>query len=167
MVTRTFSEWLRSFFGFARPSPAAAEDLSVASVREIPKAPSPTAWTDDDRLPASALQRVKKIDVLLTDLEQEAETRCLFEERLEIGRLKTTHLPRLLQSYVDIPPDHRAEVFRETGHSASFLLNERLDKILGRLQELSRQLARGNLDAFAENIRFVDSQYSPSSSPFD
>ena len=65
----------------------------------------------------------------------------------------------MLRSYADIPPEHRAEIFRETGRSASFLLNERLDKIVDRLEEMSRQLARGNLDAFSENIRFVDTKY--------
>jgi hypothetical protein len=30
---------------------------------------------------------------------------------------------------------------------------------------MSRQLARGNLDAFSENIRFIDMRYDPS--PFD
>jgi hypothetical protein len=57
-------------------------------------------------------------------------------------------------------------VFRETGRSASFLLNERLDKILARLREMSRQLARGNVDDFTQNIRFVDMNYGQTS-PFD
>ena len=99
---------------------------------------------------------------MLGELDQRARERSLFDEKLELERLRSKHLPALLRSYADIPPEHRAEIFRETGRSASFLLNERLDKIHGRLEEMSRQLARGNLDAFAENIRFVDTKYGAS-----
>ena len=119
----------------------------------------------DGRLPPSSLDRILAIRAMSTDLEQRARDVGLIEEMIELQRLKSSHLPLLVQSYVAIPPEHRAEVFRETGRSASFLLNERLDKVLARLHEMSRQLARGNIDAFTQNIRFVDTRYG--SNPFD
>ena len=130
--------------------------------------PEASEATDfDERLPESSLARVLTIRAMITDLEQRANENCLFDETLELERLKAKHLPRLLQSYVEIPTEHRTEIFRETGKSASFLLNERLDKIHDRLREMSLQLARGNLDDFVSNIRFVDSQYNASNGPFD
>lgn len=133
--------------------------------REAPEPPLDDVF-EDERLPQSSLDRVLAIRALLADLELLCREGGLIGERIELQRLRTSHLPLLLRSYVSIPPDHRAEVFRETGRSASYLLNERLDKILGRLHEMSRQLAQGNLDQFTQNIRFVDKNYG-SGGPFD
>jgi hypothetical protein len=161
MAKPTFWERLRAFF-FRR---APGEPRPVA----LPPATAAAAADDtscDERLPDSSLAKVREIRRMLGELDQRAKERSLFDETLELQRLRSQHLPSLLRSYADIPPEHRAEIFRETGRSASFLLNERLDKIVGRLEEMSRQLARGNLDAFSENIRFVDTKYG-ASSPFD
>lgn len=159
MAKPSFWERLKAFFFRQAPEEQAA----------LPPA-APAAAADDtscdDRLPDSSLAKVQEIRRMLSELDQRARERSLFDEKLELERLRSKHLPALLRSYADIPPEHRAEIFRETGRSASFLLNERLDKITGRLEEMSRQLARGNLDAFSENIRFVDTKYG-ASSPFD
>ena len=122
---------------------------------------------DDERIPDASRQRVARIRVLIDDLEKRATDRDLISEVAELRRIRTAHLPKLLQSYIDIPPEHRAEVFRETGRSASFLLNERLDKMKDRLDDISKMLARGNLNAFVENMRFIDLRYGSSDSPFD
>ena len=119
------------------------------------------------RIPTSSLQRVLVIRDLVRDLEKETAQRGLQTELDELGRVKGTHLPRLIQSYIEIPAQHRSDVFRETGKSASFLLNESLDKMLARLRDISSQLARGNITTFAENVRFVDLYYEQSKGPFD
>lgn len=160
MAKPTFWERLKAFF-FRR-----APDEQAALPPPAPAAPAVDDTSCDDRLPDSSLAKVQEIRKMLGELDQRARERSLFDEKLELERLRGKHLPALLRSYADIPPEHRAEIFRETGRSASFLLNERLDKIVGRLEEMSRQLARGNLDAFSENIRFVDTKYG-ASSPFD
>jgi hypothetical protein len=159
MAKPTFWERLKAFFFRGAP----AEQPSLP-----PPSPAPVAddTSCDNRLPESSLAKVQGIRRMLGELDQRAKERSLFDETLELQRLRAQHLPSLLRSYADIPPEHRAEIFRETGRSASFLLNERLDKIVDRLEEMSRQLARGNLDAFSENIRFVDTKYG-ASSPFD
>lgn len=120
-----------------------------------------------ERIPRSSLQRVLSIRDLVRDLEKETASRSMQSELDELGRIKATHLPRLIQSYIEIPAEHRADVFRETGKSASFLLNESLDKMLARLRDISAQLARGNITTFAENVRFVDLYYEQSKGPFD
>jgi hypothetical protein len=127
----------------------------------------PLAGTWKDRIPPSSLQRVLAIRDLVRDLEKETATRGMQTELDELGRIKATHLPRLLQSYIEIPAQHRADVFRETGKSASFLLNESLDKMLARLRDISAQLARGNITTFAENVRFVDLYYEENKGPFE
>ncbi len=125
-------------------------------------------WTNwKERIPRSSLQRVLAVRDLVRDLEKETGTRGMQTELDELGRIKATHLPRLLQSYIEIPAQHRSDVFRETGKSASFLLNESLDKMLARLRDISSQLARGNITTFAENVRFVDLYYEQSKGPFD
>jgi hypothetical protein len=154
---------LRAFFALGpdeeppppQPSPAgqAAEDQLAADWKQ--------------RMPASSLQRVLVIRDLVRDLEKETTQRGMQAELDELGRIKGTHLPRLIQSYIEIPAQHRADVFRETGKSASFLLNESLDKMLARLRDMSSQLARGNITTFAENVRFVDLYYEQSKGPFD
>lgn len=133
-----------------------------------PRGPAaPTIDLQDERIPESSRDRVALIMSLVADLEERTARRGLATERKELERIGSVHLPRLLQSYVDIPPEHRAEVFRETGRSASFLLNERLDKMTSRLREISKMLARDNLDAFSTNMQFIDRHYDSSESPFD
>jgi hypothetical protein len=142
---------------------------------EEPVPPPPPADAGGDplgadwkqRIPTSSLQRVLVIRDLVRDLEKETAQRGLQTELDELGRVKGTHLPRLIQSYIEIPAQHRSDVFRETGKSASFLLNESLDKMLARLRDISSQLARGNITTFAENVRFVDLYYEQSKGPFD
>jgi hypothetical protein len=142
-----------------RSSPPAAPP-SLASPTPEP------AWDSfDERIPRAARERVVLIRSLVADLEAFAAEHHLLSELDEVRRLRATHLPKLLQSYVEIPAEYRAEVFRETGRSASFLLSERLDKMIGRLREISEMLARGQIDSFRENVRFIDIRYG--NSPFD
>ena len=78
---------------------------------------------------------------------------------IEIHQISDVHLPTLIKSYIDIPAAHRAEVFRKTGRSASFLLNDGLDKMADRLRSMSLSMAQGNIDAFASTMRFIDMRY--------
>ena len=163
---RTLLYRLQGWFGVrVRPRSSEQRQAPASNTETGTQDSARSVIADEQRLPVSSLDRVLAIRAMIVELEKRARDRQLIEEVLELERLGSTHLPRLVQSYVDIPPEHRSEIFRETGRSASFLLNERLDKILARLHEMSRQLARGNLDAFSENIRFVDMRYG--TSPFD
>jgi hypothetical protein len=146
--------------------PSPAPEPSPAPLPPAPP-PGPRVDLNDERIPESSRDRVGLIMSLVADLEERASQRGLATERTELERIGSVHLPRLIQSYVDIPPEHRAEVFRETGRSASFLLNERLDKMTSRLREISKMLARDNLDAFSTNMQFIDRHYGSSDSPFD
>jgi hypothetical protein len=121
---------------------------------------APPQVYDDPRLPRRVQQRVVRIREILDDIETRAAGSGIpIEERIELEQLQTSHVPRLLQSYLDIPPQHRSKIFQATGHSASFVLTERLDRLIERLAEISELLAQGDLDAFVANIRFIDTRY--------
>lgn len=162
MAKPGFFQRLLAALGFRpEPPPPPAAPLPP------PQPAAPRIDLHDERIPESSRDRVALIMSLVGDLEERAAQRGLATERKEVERISSVHLPRLLQSYIDIPPEHRAEVFRETGRSASFLLNERLDKMTSRLREISKMLARDNLDAFSTNMQFIDRHYGSSESPFD
>ena len=166
MTKRSLMESLRAFFA-GEPDEEEARAPSAAPAAAVDATADPLGADWKKRIPQSSLQRVLAIRDLVQDLEKETATRGMQTELDELGRVKATHLPRLIQSYIEIPEQHRADVFRETGKSASFLLNESLDKMLARLRDISSQLARGNITTFAENVRFVDLYYEQSKGPFD
>ncbi len=143
---------------FAAPEP---------SVPSAPSAPPPSPARahgidyDDERVPAPAR---KKIDAILAAL---AEVGAMIEReavqavsRTEIELMRDEHLPKLVKSYIDIPAAHRAEIFRKTGKSASFILEESLDTMKGRIDEIARNLAQHDLDAFSSNAAFISRRYS-------
>jgi hypothetical protein len=160
---------LRDFFAGSPPTPERAVDDVPNDIWQSPESRRReeklmAEWRE--RLPTSSWERVVLIRDQIGELERAAAARKMQVELDELGRIKATHLPTLLKSYVEIPAEHRAEVFRETGKSASFLLNDSLDKLLARLREIGSQLAKGNINKFAENIRFVDLYYDQSKDPF-
>jgi hypothetical protein len=73
--------------------------------------------------------------------------------------MRELHLPQLIASYADIPAAHRAEIFRATGRSASYNLNEGLDRMITRAEALSRSLAQEDINSFADNLRFIERRY--------
>jgi hypothetical protein len=147
---------------------AAPEQASAAPVAAAPEQSRRSELeVDESRLPSQARERLAQIRSLIQTIEARAGERRGIGDMSELDRIKSAHLPRLLNSYIEIPAEYRAEVFRETGRSASYLLNEQLDKMIARLKEMSKMLARGDLDAFTQNIRFIDNQYGSGFSPFD
>ena len=162
MANRGILQRLLEALGLSRAPPAAPQ---------LPPAPPPPAGPsvnlDDERIPDSSRERAAAILGLVADLQDRVARQGLQTELRELERISSVHLPRLLESYIEIPPEHRSEVFRETGRSASFLLNERLDKMTQRLRDISKMLARDNLNDFSTNLQFVDRQYGSSQSPFD
>ncbi|HYG48954.1 MAG TPA: hypothetical protein VD846_13560 [Allosphingosinicella sp.] len=164
MANDGFFQRLLRALGFAAEPPAPPPP---AEPRPAPAPPRLNFDLNDERIPDSSRDLAMLIVNQVADLEERAAKRGLTTELKELDRIRSVHLPRLLQSYVDIPPEHRAEVFRETGRSASFQLNERLEKMTARLREISKMLARDNVNAFSTNIGFIDRQYGSQESPFD
>jgi hypothetical protein len=149
---------------FAAPAPAPVPGAGPApSAPLAPPAPALPHGVDynDERVPAPAR---KKIDVILAALV-EVGTMMDREQvqavsRTEIELMRDEHLPKLVKSYIDIPPAHRTEIFRKTGKSASFILEESLDTMKARIDEIARNLAQHDLDAFSSNAAFISRRYS-------
>jgi hypothetical protein len=150
---------LRKMFAAPAPAPGAGPAPSA------PAAPPPAlphgVDYNDERVPAPVR---KKIDVILAAL---AEVGTMMDReqvqavsRTEIELMRDEHLPKLVKSYIDIPPAHRTEIFRKTGKSASFILEESLDTMKARIDEIARNLAQHDLDAFSSNAAFISRRYS-------
>jgi hypothetical protein len=136
--------------GPARRSAAAAAD----------PAPLPRLTAEDERLPDASRPRLAQLLALIADIEARADASPLLASAIiEVRQMRDAHLPRLLASYADIPPAHRAEIFRATGRSASYEFNAALDRMLERASALSRSLAQQDINDFAANLRFIERRY--------
>lgn len=139
----------------ARPMPAA------------PAIPPVNIDYEDGRIPGSARDRIRRILACLTEIENAlAREDMPGFSRIDIDQMREQHLPKLLKSYIDIPEAHRSEIFRKTGKSASFILNDSLEQMQAKIDTILRNLAQKDIDAFTNNIRFVDERYT-SQNPFD
>ncbi|ESQ86571.1 hypothetical protein ABAC460_22930 [Asticcacaulis sp. AC460] len=144
---------------FSKPSPAPAP---------LPPATSPVRVEyNDTRIPPSAQTRIRKILVTLDEVQDAASREATSGiNRFDLEQMRDLHLPKLVKSYIDIPPAHRAEIFRKTGKSASFILDESLDKMQDKLDDMMRSLAQHDLDAFTHNTQFIGQRYADKDNPF-
>lgn len=122
---------------------------------------------EDSRIPASAKDRIRRIQACLHEVEAAlAREDMPGFSRIDIDQMREQHLPKLVKSYIDIPEAHRSEIFRKTGKSASFILNDSLEQMQTKIDTILRNLAQKDIDAFTNNIKFVDERYT-SQNPFD
>lgn len=153
---------------FSRISRAFRSDATPEQA--VPAAPAvPPVMVDyeDESIPGSARDRVRRILACLAEVEAALSRETLPGfTGVDIIQMREEHLPRLIKSYIDIPDAHRAEIFRKTGKSASFILNDSLDQMQQRIDSILRSLAQKDIDAFTNNTRFVDERYAERN-PFD
>jgi hypothetical protein len=122
--------------------------------------PTTPLTAEDERLPNASRPRVAKLLAMIADIEARVEADPLLASAMiEVRQMRDVHLPRLLASYADIPPAHRAEIFRATGRSASYEFNAAVDRMLERAAALSRSLAQQDINDFAANLRFIERRY--------
>jgi CII-binding regulator of phage lambda lysogenization HflD len=146
-----FLETLAGWFG-SKPAPTPVVPDAGTS--------TPRFSAEDPRLPDASRPIVARMLALIADIEARTQDESLLVSALaEVRQMRDSHLPRLVLSYAEIPPEHRAEIFRKTGRSASYNLNQGLEKMVARLETLSRSLAQEDLDSFADNLRFIDHRY--------
>ncbi|WP_328598537.1 hypothetical protein [Croceibacterium xixiisoli] len=125
-----------------------------------PARAEPAINAEDPRLPDTSRPLVARLLVLVADIEARTQDDALMVSALtEVRQLRDRHLPLLITSYAEIPASHRAEIFRTTGHSASYNLNQGIEKMIARLETLSRSLAQEDIDSFSDNLRFIDHRY--------
>ena len=125
------------------------------------------ALLGDLRLPSKCRESAVRLCDELTALRLRAKSRPAGDSTLlDIARLQERHLPDLLRRYLGVPDEHRAEIFRRTGKSASYHLATALEMMSRRADELSLELAAGLLDDFATGTRFVETRYGRGLDPF-
>lgn len=144
-------ERLAALFGAPDAAPASREPERVAQ---------PTTTADDPRLPDTSRPKVARLLAIAADIETRgARDPLLAPAVTEVRQMRDQHLPQLITSYAEIPPAHRAEIFRTTGRSASYKLNEALDRMTGKIEALSRSLAQEDINSFSDNLRFIEGRY--------
>lgn len=164
------SDFFARLFGQGSQPPAAASPAAppprVSAPGVAPPPPPVVVDYEDDRIPDACRPLIAQIRFLISDIEERAAAQPVFCPMvMELGQMRDQHLPKMLISYFEIPPQHRAEIFRRTGKSASFLLTESLQKMADRLDAMSRSLAQDNIDAFTSNLRFIEGRYGEEFNP--
>jgi hypothetical protein len=152
------TKWLRKLFGEAEvPSPAPAVPPPVVVRFDL----------SDPRVPQLARGIAAQVLATIFTLT-ERDSNGEFDRVVlgELEQIRDEHLPKLLRSFVDIPAEHRKVIFKNTGRSASFLLEESLGKIAARVEALSRDLAQNEIEAFSSNTDFIARRYSDIEDPF-
>lgn len=131
-------------------------------------APAPPPFDySDERIPQTAQAKIAAILASIEAVEKAMEREQVPSfSQVDARQMRETHLPKLVQSYIDVPAAHRSEIFRKTGKSASFLLGASLDRMQERVDEILRNLAMHDIDAFTNNTRFINERYSDQDNPF-
>lgn len=157
-------DWLADVFGSKEEGRAMPPPAPLS----LPDAPPITVDYEDERIPDNCRPLIAQIRFLITDIEQRAAAQPLFCDKiLELKQMRDQHLPKMLLSYFDIPAQHRAEIFRRTGKSASYMLNQSLTTMAERLDQMSKSMAKNNIDTFDQNMRFIEVRYGEGYSPVD
>jgi hypothetical protein len=154
----------------ASSAAAAAASAGSQTTQAAAAPPAPDATVELSKSPKVPGKCQEKAAAILAQIEVLAPrlaTRGPADAYVvEVSRLRHIHLAELLQRYIDIPEEHRAEIFRRTQKSASFHLAASLDVMAARLAEISRIQAQGILDQFTDSTRFVDDHYGQANDPF-
>ena len=117
-------------------------------------------WLESQRpaLPAPAVQLVDQIGVQLDSLGLQLEGIAEQPATAEVRKLVGEHLPEMISTYRRIPAHLRNEM-RADGRSPSEQLTDGLGKISGEIDQITRQLAAGDLDSLAVRGRFLEYKY--------
>jgi hypothetical protein len=110
-------------------------------------------------LPAPARTEIDSISARLPLLKQTLErVETLDPKAQDARRLMSVHLPGLVDRYLNVPPEFRAQPDGE-GLTVDQRLIEGLAAAKTALDEISQDLARGDLAAFETQGRFIKSRY--------
>ena len=117
-------------------------------------------WLENQRpaLPAPAVQLVDQIGVQLDALGLQLEGIAEQPATVEVRKLVGEHLPEMISTYRRIPAHLRGEQ-RADGRSPSEQLTDGLGKISTEIDQITRQLAAGDLDKLAVRGRFLEYKY--------
>lgn len=136
-----------------------------------PAPPAPVAPVkfdfEDERVPDAARIKMRRILACIEEVDKAmSREQVPGFSRIDMEQMRDIHLPKLAKSYIDIPSDYRSEIFRKTGKSASFILLESLDKMQLKMDEILKNLAQSDIDAFTQNAQFIGQRYADEDNPF-
>lgn len=140
--------------------------LSMPERADLPAAPLPRMvgqvelWLEAQRpqLPPPAVRLVDQIGSQLDALNlQLARLKEDSAEAADVRRLVGEHLPSLVSAYTEIPRHLRAEP--RAGATPDEQLATSLTTISAEIDQATRNLAEGSLDALAIQARYLDSKY--------
>jgi hypothetical protein len=163
---------LKELFGAppaAVPAPAAEQRPEVVAPAIAAPEPSPSVRkaSEHPRLPAVAKPAMIAIEGKIDRILATLGTVDLGDmTQREMTDLRDVHLPALIASYVDIPQDHRALIFKEKGKSASYVLKDSLDVIAETLDATIARLAKREISSFDDANRFITDRYGNRQDPF-
>ena len=117
-------------------------------------------WLENQRpaLPPPAVEVVDRLGVQLDALGLQLEGIGEQPATVEVRKLVGEHLPEMISSYRRIPAHLRGEQ-RADGRTPDQQLAEGLGKISGEIDQITRQLASGDLDNLAVRGRFLEYKY--------
>ena len=117
-------------------------------------------WLENQRpaLPAPAIEIVDRLGVQLDALGLQLEGAGEQPATLEVRKLVGEHLPDMISTYRRIPAHLRREP-RADGRTPDEQLADGLDKISGEIDQITRQLAAGDLDNLQVRGRYLDYKY--------
>ena len=117
-------------------------------------------WLESQRpaLPAPAVQLVDQIGVQLDALGIQLQGVAEQPATVEVRKLVGEHLPEMISTYRRIPAHLRNEM-RADGRSPSEQLSDGLGKISSEIDQITRQLAAGDIDSLAVRGRFLEYKY--------
>lgn len=117
-------------------------------------------WLEAQRpaLPAPAVEIVDRLGVQLDALGLQLEGINPDEPAVgEVRRLVGEHLPGMIESYRRIPAHLRRE--ERAGRTPDAQLTDALGKVSGEIDQITRQLATGDIDKLAIQTRYLDYKY--------
>ncbi|WP_068073212.1 hypothetical protein [Novosphingobium lentum] len=148
-------------FVFGRYPRMKVPDLATLNTGDVRQMVGRTElWLEAQRpaLPAPAVQLVDQIGVQLDALGLQLQGIDQAQPAAqEVRKLVGEHLPGMVASYRRIPAHLRSE--QREGRSADQQLADGLGKISREIDDVTRQLAAGDLDALAIQGRFLDYKY--------
>ena len=143
---------------FPRMKVPSLESLNSGDVRSM--VARTELWLESQRpaLPAPAAQLVEGIGVKLDALGLQLENADQQEPAIrEVRKLVGEHLPGVVNAYTAIPAQLRQE--QQAGSSPDEDLAQSLGKISAEIDNVTRQLAAGQIDQLSVTTRFLDYKY--------
>ena len=144
-----------AFWPKREEKPVTQEEIVNAELGALPVRVEKWLTARRDDLPLAAQRQcdelLLRLEVLSAQLKKVApDAPVVSDARKLIGE----ELPRLVESYLNVPESHRS-----TGSEPEAQLIEGLDTVSTELKRLSDQLARGDLDRLAIEGRFLEIKY--------